>query len=260
MQNHDHHNETATTHDTVDAIAASTRRKAFPIRRAFIQQKDGRKSVPGPLATFVSAGDRTATLLYFLALTKASKAPWDVSLHSAVWARALGLRNPTGLTASGRVSKAWTRLVDRQLIARSRQNRLAKYTLLREDGSGDPYTRPSDGLFTVPHELWTDGPSGSSDRWYEVLSLPELAFLVIALSNLDFFPLPAERGPDYYGISADTLQRGYRGLRDKDLLAIRKHRIKAPLRPEGFTFENRYTLRPPFGPRGQVSGATSVPR
>ena len=50
-----------------------------------------------------------------------------------------------------------------------------------------------------------------------------------------------ERGPAYYGISADTPSRGYRGLRDKNLLEVQMKRIVAPLAPEGYTYENRYT-------------------
>lgn len=250
--------EPATSNDTVDAIAGSTQRDAFPLRRAFLQQKQGGKSTPGPLASFVAAGDRTGLLLYCLAVTKASKSPWDVSLHSAVWARALGLTNPTGQAARGRVSKTWSRLVNRKLVSRSRRQRMAEFTLLREDGSGEDYARPTSNFINVPHSLWTEGPEG--ERWYRVLDLPELTFLLIGLSNLDFFPLPAERGPEYYGISADTIQRGYHGLRKKGLLTVDKKRILAPLAPEGVTYENRYTLQGPFGPRGKASTAVSPVR
>lgn len=249
----------ATTNETVDAIASSTQRDAFPLRRTFIQQKHGRSSLPGPLATFVSSGDHTGLSLYFLAITKASKAPWDVSLHSAVWARGLGLPDPHGNAARARVSKAWSRLVERKLVSRGRRQRIAEFTLLSEDGSGDPYTRPKTDFINVPHELWTAGPTAST-RWYQVLNLPELSFLIIGLSNLDFFPLPAERGPEYYGISADTIQRGYGGLRKKKVLVVEKYKLTAPLAPDGFTFENRYTLKPPFGPRGERSNATSRAR
>lgn len=246
----------ATPHDTVDAIADASRRTAFPLRRAFLQQKRGGKARPGPLARFVSAGDRTALLLYFLALTKASQEPWDVSLHSAVWARALDLPLPDTATARGRVSKAWSRLVDRHLVIRSRTGRLAQFTLLCEDGSGSAYTRPKAEYLQIPHGLWAEGPT-LSERWYQLLTLPELAFLVIALSNLDDFPLPVERGPEYYGISADTLLRGYRGLEGKGLLKIRSSAFTAPLLPTGLSYENRYTLKPPFGPVGRASKARS---
>lgn len=257
----------ATTHDTVDAIADSTSRDAFPLRRRFIQQKQDGKSIPGPLAGFVSARDRTALLLYFLALTKASKEPWDVSLHSAVWGRALGLPDPTGLVARGRISKAWTRLVERKLVVRTRRNRLAEFTLLSEDGSGEPYTRPGRDFINVPHALWTESPALStgagatlSQRWFELLTLPELTFLIIGLSNLNGFSLPVERGPDYYGISADTLYRGSTGLRRRQLLDVQKHRLTAPLAPEGFTYENLYTLKPPFEPRGRGTSSAGAAR
>ncbi len=200
-------------------------------------------------------------MLYFLALTKASTEPWDVNLHSAVWARALGLPDPNGHTARGRVSKAWTRLVDRKLVIRSRRQRIAQFTLLLEDGSGGPYIRPSGKairFINVPHALWTEGPADGSSRWFEDLSLPELSFLIIALSNHDNFSLPAERGPGYYGISADTLFRGNRGLRNKGLLKASRKRIIAPLAPEGHSYENRYTLQNPFSPNGQTSKAARV--
>ncbi|WP_420437354.1 hypothetical protein [Candidatus Poriferisodalis sp.] len=211
------------------------------------------------MATFVSNGDRTGLLLYLLVLTKASSEPWDVSLHSSVWARAMGLPNPDSAAARGRVSKAWKRLAERNLVERSRRHRYAVVSLLREDGSGERYERPTRGFIQIPHELWTAGPS-PQQRWYERLSLPALTFLLIALRNADRFGLPAERGPDYYGISADTLTRGARELRLAELLKIDKALITAPLAPSGVTAENRYTLRPPFGPQGTSSNATSRSR
>ena len=44
MNSKELNSQPATTHDTVDAIAASATRKAFPLRRTFIQQKHGRAS------------------------------------------------------------------------------------------------------------------------------------------------------------------------------------------------------------------------
>lgn len=256
MSIENHSGQPASIHDTVDAIASSAQREFIPIRKSFVQRKVGGQSAPGPFAEFVTAGDRTGLLLYLLALTKASTEPWDVALHSAVWARALGFPEPTSKTARSRISKAWSRLVDRQLVERGRKNRLAKLTLLREDGSGEDYSRPSSNFFKVPHSLWIEGPSGN-ERWYQVLALSEVALLLIALNNADDFPLPAERAPNYYGISADTVVRGTHGLRKLGLLEWRRKRITAPLAPEGFSYENRYTLKPPFGPMGKKSTASS---
>lgn len=249
----------ATSHQTIDAIVESAKRGAIPVRHSFIQNQDRAAPRAGPLAAFVSNGDRTGLLLYLLVLTKASSEPWDVALHSEVWARALGLADPGSAAARGRVSKAWRRLAERNLVQRSRRHRYAVLSLLREDGSGEPYERPKRSFIQVPHELWTAGPS-PQQRWYECLSLPALTFLLIALRNADNFGLPAERGPDYYGISADTLTRGARELRIADLLSIRKTLTTAPLAPSGLTAENRYTLKPPFGPQGASSSATSRSR
>lgn len=241
---------TATTHDTVEEIVKSGKRRgATPLRRDFLQQKQGRRTVPGPLAEFVSASDRTALLLYLLGLTKASRKPWDVSLHASVWARALGFASPNGASARGRISKAWGRLVDRNLVTRSKTGRLAKFIFLCEDGSGRPYSRPTTQYIKVPFALWTDGIK--QKRWFEILKLPEITFLIIGLSNKDGFSLPVERGPDYYGISADTLLRGAHGLRSHGLLDWDRASKKAPLAPEGYTVENRYTLQPPFGTKGK---------
>lgn len=60
----------------------------------------------------------------------------------------------------------------------------------------------------------------------------------------------AERGPECYGVSVDTLQRGATALCNHGLLEIQPKRIKAPLAPEGFTYENRYTLKTPVWPKG----------
>ena len=84
--------------------------------------------------------------------------------------------------------------------------------------------------------------------------------MIIGLTNLDLFPLRVERGPVYYGISADTLLRGSRSLRHSGCLTVQRQRIIAPLEREGISLENCCTLNPPFGPRGRVSTAASVSR
>lgn len=79
-------------------------------------------------------------------------------MHSAVWARTLGIVSPQSDTARSRVSKAWTCLDHRELITKGRKNRAASVTLLTEDGNADPYTRPDTDFISVTHEFWLDGP------------------------------------------------------------------------------------------------------
>jgi hypothetical protein len=252
---------TASAHETLDALVERSGRSFIPFRRQFVQRKDdANRSVPGPLAEFVRANDRFGLLLYLLLMTCASGGDFDVSLHTAIWARALGVADPMSLTARTRVSKGWHRLVARQLVDRGRRRRTSLLTPLCEDGGGDPYTRPKSHFIKVSHGLWTEGPPSTDDRWYEVLTLPELAVLFIALMNADDFALPAERAPEYYGVSADTFERGVRGLRKHGLIEVRRSRKAAPLAPEGYTIENRYTLSPPFGPHGTAASTTGAVR
>ena len=252
----------ASAHETVAALVTRSNRDAIPVRREFVQRKSGDgTSLPGPLAAFVRANDRFGLLLYLLLLTCASQKPYDVSHHSSVWARALGLPEFNGATARTRVSKAWHRLIERQLVTRERTRRSASLTPLKEDGSGDDYERPSSRFINIRHGLWTSGPLESEGpRWYDVLTLAELAVLLIALMNADDFALPAERVPDFYGVSADTFERGVRALQNHGLLDVSRSRKAAPLAPEGYTIENRHTLRPPFGPMGTMSVATGAVR
>ncbi len=251
MSNSSNSDEPATSFETRQAITESSGRGAFPIRRSFLQEKKGRKTIPGPMARLVETSDRSGLLLYSLAVTKASSAPWDIALPASVWARALDLPNPTSATTRSRISKTWTRLVNLNLLLRSRRANTAVLTLLKEDGSGKEYTHPgvgrSEPYIQIPHALWLDGPDDGT-YWFEALKLPALAFLYIARCYKlgQNFGLAAERVPDYYGISADTFQRGARQLRNLGLVEVTSKTTKAPLAPLGVTVENRYRLLAPF--------------
>lgn len=245
---------TVTAADTVDAIvSASKRQRFFPLRLEFLRKTVEGEIVPGPFPRLVNAGDRRALLLYLLLVTKVSAEPWDSTLPATVWARALGLPLPESKTARSTISKIWLRLERHGLVIRRRQRRLANVSLLREDGSGKEYTNPGDArdrYLRVPLALWQEGPQSSTERWYQVFTLPELAVLIIARSLSDDFPLPQEKGPEWYGISADTISRGLTGLKNHDLLFVNKTLKQAPLSPVGYTEEKRYTLLQPFGPVG----------
>lgn len=137
-----------------------------------------------------------------------------------------------------------------RLITRGREGRFLVITLLREDGSGEPYTHPADdsppAYLQLPHQYFLEGR-------YASLSLPAKAMLLIALTQRDGFTLAAQRVKAWYGLSPDTAERGFLDLINFRLLVRRPVQKSAPLAPKGYTIEYQYTLQPPFGPRGSAA-------
>jgi len=249
----------ATPHATVDGIVGDVR-GSVPIRLGFVQAWEGSEKRPGPLSSFANSGDHRGLLLYLLAMTRATRSdPWDVTLPSAVWARALGVPLPTSRSATSSISKAWLRIERRRLIRRSRSRRMARIELLREDGSGGDYSHPGQEgrYFRLPTALWLSGPPDGGSRWFEVLDLPALVMLLVSSTLKAGFAMPAERAPEWYGFSADTAQRGFVSLRERGILNVRRQYRTAPLSALGYTYVNRYTLEKPFGHRraGQTGPA-----
>ncbi len=233
---------TATQADTIAALLERSKRAEVPIGKTFAQQGTGKVRDPGLLAALVSNHDERALDLYLLAHAAASAEPFDVVLPADAWARALGM----AATASARsaVSKAFRRLERLDLVRRDRAGSRSRITLLDESGSGDPYAHPAgrrERYLKLPHTYW-------EQEWHLRLRLPGKTVLLIALSLNDGFPLPIEKGPDWYGISADTVQRGLNELERHKLIEVDVQYKKAPLSPLGYTEDRHYTLKAPFGP------------
>lgn len=178
--------------------------------------------------------------LYLLAHARASAPPFDVALPARVWARALGLGESS--SAESQISKSWRWLEEHRLLASRRRGRWREVQLLREDGSGEPYTHPGRGegdYFRLPYAYW-------EGNFHNRIGLPAKAILLIALSLQADFVLPNERGAAWYGLSRDTVRKGLRTLETLGLLSRRVERKPAPLERLGYTLERHYTLRSPF--------------
>ena len=124
------------------------------------------------------------------------------------------------------MSRIWRGLEILHLVDRSKSGRLAKVTLLKEDSSGEPYVLPAtagDSYLQVPIAYWLD-----KNRWCSKLRLPAKAMLLVALSLKPPFVLPVEKAPEWYGISADTAQRGIASLVDYDVLKMARTYKMAP--------------------------------
>jgi hypothetical protein len=235
------------------AIEALLKASARPsesvrIRNAFVQGGDQKHPVPGPLHQMVRDRDERALDLFVLHRTLVSAEPWTSrALSSRIWARMLGVETDQDHGAVV-VSRAWRRLDQKyHLIARGKVGRKAVFTSLREDGSGEDYVAPSgrdvdNRYFQIPFAYWTD-----EQAWYRTLSLVAKAMLFIGSTLKAGFILPTERVPEWYGVSAETAQRGLKELRDVGLLNRATSYKETPLEDLMYTQEHHYTLIPPFG-------------
>ena len=211
------------------------------------------------MGSFVASSDRKALVLYLLAMSATSVEPWDVSLAAAVWARALGVEEFGSAATATAISVAWRRIEDWNLIRTSRTKRSARIHMLKEDGSGDPYEAPSgagDRSLRLPRAFWQAGPQ--DERWYRVLSLPEIAMLQIASSLRYEFCLPYEHARAGYGISPDTARRGLVGLVGHGLLTVQPHHTLTPMTADGYTTDKAYTLQHPFVPKRKAQPGSQL--
>lgn len=229
--------------DTLADLLTQTKRLFTPIRKTFVQQGRGASTKPGPMRTFLSSHDDRGFDLYLLVHAMASAYPWNCDYPAATWVRALGLAEAAEpSSARGAVSKITRRLVDRNLIARTRTGRTASLVLLREDASGEPYQHPSDNreaYLKLPHAYWLLGHHAD-------LTLPAKAMLLVAHHQRDGFYLPAEKAEPWYGISGDSAGRGLRELRDRGLITFRQEWIKNQRSDTGWIEQRHYTLTGPY--------------
>jgi hypothetical protein len=229
----------ATPEETLNDLLGRTRRQNVPIRRTFLQLRRPRKQ-PGPLAAFVKQRRAIALDLWLLLHAGAAASPWDVRQPAMSWGRMLHMPQTTATETS--VSRSWNWLEERKLVRSERDHRLRKVFLLMEDGTGRPFTRSKGqghGYFQLPYVYFRQD-------WRRELKLPGKATLLICLAQAPTFTLPTEHAAVWYGVSADTLQRGLDELRDLGLLKVWQRAKKAPRTRFGYTRENHYALQGPF--------------
>lgn len=242
--------EPATPAETRAEIARFAPRGYVQVRHILVQRPEAPR--PSIVGRAVSERKHRALVLYLLLL---NCWPWLQSsrepLTAGAWIRALtweeqGVRALTWSPST--LSRSWADLQDMGLIKRGRSGKLLGVQPRREDGAED-YSAPAgrrdrtSKYFTLPHSFWNDGH-------FAKLTLPGLAALLIVAKETSNQPemwVRFQDGPDWYGISAKSLQNGLRDLDRHGLLHRRIETIKAPLSKTGSTSRIWYSLTGDFG-------------
>lgn len=240
-------------------------RQTVPLRSTFVQRPRGVEPRHGPLREFVRNGDLRGLRAYLTVVAASGgqrpEDGWTTVLDSLVWARLFDAEQGNS-SASARTA-AWrtlARLERRGLIRKYRTeagSRKVAVTLLREDGHGADYTRPTgneveDRFLRLAATFWTKGVD-------QEVSLPGLAMLLVVAKERPWSEYPPDRMDEWYGWSADTTQRGLKNLLELGLVERRERYRTAPLSPTGSTLIYQYQLvrwmRPPAGTRPGTDGS-----
>ncbi len=248
--------------ETVRGILDASKRtsRSVQIRRTFVQQGPQSDPRPGPLRGLVRRHAARALDVYLLHRALATHEPWETSLAAETWARTVRYR---GVDPRGALSRTWRTLEqDHNLIRRSGRRRKGIPTIvtLKDDGHGAEYTSPdgktrAEQYFGLPFEYWLNG-------WDERLGLAAKAMLLISLSLTTRpqkeFHLPIDKAEVWYGLSADTADRGLRELRDTEILTARTIYVPNVLAATGWIERRMHHLQEPFGAQAPVD--LSVPQ
>lgn len=221
-------------------------------RHVLVQLPSSETDRPSVLGPMVTERKRRSLQLFLLLLTLQpllqSREEKGEQPHVAdVYARALTTDKGRKWTAS-HVSAALRDLKNRGLIEKRRLPHGLYVLPRREDGQAD-YTKPGlikgdrwETYFVLPSEFWTD-------EWFEKLSLPGLAMLLIIAAETSKKPavwLTNKNAAEWYGISERSIQTGIDDLRDAGLLDIDEQWFTAPQSGIGATCRHYYSLTGAF--------------
>lgn len=204
----------------------------------------------------MSRGDERGLDAYLLLHAAASADPWDCTWPSDTWVHLLALASTTsGDSTKAAVSKVFARLdKTHHLVDVGRVGRRSSVVLLKEDGSGDAYTRPvtkEDAWFNLPHAYFLKGFDQS-------LSLPAKAMLLVALHLKDGAWLPSTRAKDWFGISPTTAREGLAELVAEGLLQETRTFTPDVRSPTLWTEKVTYRRAGPMRPARRAKAAEPV--
>lgn len=229
------------------ALLGEAKRGYAQIRKIFVQRPNTEAVRPSLLAAFVR-GRKERALEAFLLLHALQTILDGTPLHLGTWARILSTKKKV---EPAEAMKAFQTLETLKLVSIAGSRTVPVITPLREDGSGELWTRPGSdpdegglGYFTIPFAYWT---SGLADR----LTVPGKAMFLITLKETQdpkkpSFPLAYERAQEWYGISERSAERGFSELSRDGLLLTKVVKRPDPRHPLGRREEWWRALASPY--------------
>jgi hypothetical protein len=206
---------------------SSGKRRSVPVRATFARDLAETRNAPmGKLVAIGGRGGEVPVKLYLALIWRSSAEPFATRLSARWWAELLALPDSSG-NGTRRVRDALKTLGDHDLIeVKQRRGIPPVVTLLREDGSGQPYSVPrganGDYYFQIPAQMWTTGQ-------LQKLSTPGLAMLMAVLAEQTSPGSPVwwstTRFPGRYGLSSATRARGTKELQEAGLLDVERKLI-----------------------------------
>jgi hypothetical protein len=243
--------ESATSTETREELLRLSGRGYTKVRHVLCQRGDGTgSSVASVLGPMVTDRKRRSLQLYLLLITVW---PWlkkqEKPLPAGVWARALETETGRRWTPTN-VSEAWADLRERGLVETRRLSKGVVVTPRREDGRAD-YTEPGETKADHDESYFTLPPSFWKSKWFESLSLPGVAMLLIIASRTSRLDrqetwMTNEDTAKWYGFSPRSVEAGLKELAGVGLLTERVEWVKAPLSAIGSTKRHWYSLNAEF--------------
>lgn len=224
-----------------------TKRGYTLIRKEWAQRPSTEQTRPSLLAKFVS-GRKERALDAFLLLHAYQPILEGTPLTLRTWARVLSTKRDC---APADALAAFEQLRNLNLVTITGDRSLPVITPLKEDGSGEPWTRPGSdpteggiGYFTIPYDYWR---SGLADR----LGLPGKAMFLITLKETQDPKSPAfhiayERAQEWYGVSERTAERGFSQLSLENVLLTKTVKRASARHPLGLRDEHWRALASPY--------------
>jgi hypothetical protein len=230
------------------------------VRNTFIGRSPGAEPddpTPIPLAGLLrppkASGLRLRLYLALLWFAGGGDERHSVTIPARAWAELLDLPEPEG--RGDRSVRAAVDALERANLVRTRREtgRPTEIVLLREDGTGQPYTHPGEAAAAAkeegeadPSEFYVQLPPGFwTQGWALTLSTPALALLLVLLvitrnGERKRRWISPEQARDRFGLSQDTWSRGVAELVRLGLLEVHKRPVS-----EDFGWRrvrNTYTL------------------